>query len=126
MALCFSHSALAEGTYRVTVEVFSLGELIGNPMMVVEEGKTTAGNYSEANSAQYKFVVLVREAGDDQVSISLQFSSGKINLQPNLLVDLSKQASVTIKKTRMTVLVEKLPPTRQADGINESAVTYNQ
>jgi len=100
-------SAFAANQYRVSAQVFSLGELIAQPVMVLEEGETASVSYSMPGEAQYKFVVLIRPAADDQVSISLQFSSGKINLQPNLLVEINKQTSVTIDKTRMTLLVQR-------------------
>ena len=100
-------SAFAADQYRVSAQVFSLGELIAQPVMVIEEGKTASVSYSVAGEAQYKFVVLIRPAADDQVWVSLQFSSGKIHLQPNLLVEINKQTSITIDKTRMTLLVQR-------------------
>ena len=107
--LSVSASVSASDKYRVSLQVFSLGELLAQPVMVVEEGQTTSGSYSMPGEAQYKFVVLIRPASDDQVSVSLQFSSGKINLQPNLLVDLNKQTAVTIDKTRLNLLVQEEP-----------------
>jgi len=107
LGISVTGSTFAANQYRVSAQVFSLGELIAQPVMVIEEGKTASVSYSMPGEAQYKFVVLIRPAADDQVSISLQFSSGKINLQPNLLVEINKQTSVTIDKTRMTLLVQR-------------------
>ena len=77
-------------------------------MMEVEEGETAAGEYSVEGSGHYKIVVLVRPATDGQVSISLQYSSGNLNIQPNLMVDIGQPTSATIKKVRMNLLVEKI------------------
>jgi len=104
-------SVFASDKYRVSLQVFSLGELIAQPVMVVEEGQTTSGSYSMPGEVQYKFVVLIRPVTDEQVSVSMQFSSGKTELQPNLLVDLNKQTAVTIDKTRLNLLVQKEPET---------------
>lgn len=107
LGVSVSGSALAANQYRVSAQVFSLGELIAQPVMVIEEGRTASVSYSVPGEAQYKFVILIRPAADDQVSISLQFSSGKINLQPNLLVEINKQTSIKIDNTRMTLLVQR-------------------
>ncbi len=38
----------------------------------------------------------------------MQFSSGKIDIQPNLLADIGQPRSATIKKIRMNLLVEEI------------------
>lgn len=106
--LSFTGSAFATEKYRVITQVFNFGELIAKPMMEVEEGKTTAGTYSVPGQAQYKIIVLVKPAAKDSVFVSLQFSSGKINVQPNLLVDLGKEKSVTVDKVRLNLLVQRM------------------
>jgi len=94
-------------TYRVSAQVFRLGEVIASPTMLVDEGETTGGSYSVTGSAQYRFVVLIRPVADDQVSVSLEFTSGKTSIQPNLLVDINKETAVTIDNTRLVLLVER-------------------
>jgi len=108
-------SVFASDKYRVSLQVFSLGELIAQPVIVVEEGQTSSRSYSMPGEAQYVFIVLIRPASDDQVSVSLQFISGKIDIQPNLLVDLNKQTAVTIDKTGINLLVQREP-----DSMSES------
>lgn len=110
-----SANVFAAEKYRVSAQIFRLGEVIGSPVMLVEEGETMAGTYSAPGEPQYRFVVLIRPVADDQVSISLEFTSGKITLQPNLLVDINKETSVTIDKTRMVLLVEKESASINAD-----------
>jgi len=107
LGVAFNGNVFAAEMYRVSAQIFRLGELIGNPVMPVEEGETTGGTYSAPGEAQYRFVVLIRPAADDQVSVSLEFTSGKITIQPNLLVDINKETSLTIESTRMVLLVEK-------------------
>ena len=96
---------------------FSYGELIAQPVLEVEEGETTGGFYSVPGESQYTFVVLVRPAADDQVFISLQFSSGNLNIQPNLLVDIDKQMPATIDKVRMVLRVQNVVRSQQPEQI---------
>ena len=70
-------------------------------MLEVEEGETTAGSYSGEGQAQYKIVVLVRPVADGEVYVSMSFSSGKTSIQPNLMAEIGKPRSATIKKIRM-------------------------
>ena len=77
-------------------------------MMEVDEGETAAGEYSVEGGGHYKFVVLVRPVTDGQVSVSMQYSSGNLNIQPNLMVDIGQPTSATIKKVRLNLLVEKI------------------
>lgn len=107
LGVVLNGNVFAAEMYRVSAQIFRLGELIGNPVMLVEEGETTGGTYSAPGEAQYRFVVLIRLAADDQVSVSLEFTSGKITIQPNLLVDINKETSITIDSTHMVLLVEK-------------------
>ena len=117
LGLSFSGCVLAAERYVVGAQVFHLGEVIGQPVIEVEAGKTIGGHYMVPGERQYKFVVLVRPAADNQVFISLQFSSGKLNIQPNLLVDIDKQTSVTIDKIRLELLVKNVVKSQQSEQI---------
>jgi hypothetical protein len=108
LVLLGTSSVFAADRYRVSSQFFHLGELIAKPMMEVEVGETTAGTFSEEGKGHYKVVVLLRPVADDQVYVSMQFSSGKINIQPNLLADIGQPRSATIKKIRMNLLVEEI------------------
>lgn len=108
LAVLGTSSVFAADRYRVSSQFFHLGELIAKPMMEVEVGEATAGTFSDEGEGHYKFVVLVRPVADDEVYVSMQFSSGKINIQPNLLADVGQSRSATIKKIRMNLLVEKV------------------
>ena len=107
-ALLVCGDALASNSYRVSAKVFRLGDLIAQPEMTVAEGETTAGTWSTPGTAQYRFVVLIRPVADEQVSVSFEFTSGSINIQPDLLVDIGKEASVTINSIRLDLLVERV------------------
>lgn len=108
MTLSVTCDVFAAERYLVKAQFYHLGELIGKPMMEVEEGETAAGEFSEVGEAQYKIVVLVRPVADGQVYVSMQFSSGKLDIQPNLMADIGKPRSATIKKVRMNLLVEEI------------------
>jgi hypothetical protein len=108
LVLSMTSHVLAADMYRVSAQFFHLGELIGAPMMEVEEGETSAGEYSVEGEGHYKIVVLVRPIADGRVYVSMQFSSGKLDIQPNLLVDIGQPRSATIKKVRLNLLVEEI------------------
>jgi hypothetical protein len=107
MVLGFSVTSSVFGAdkYRVAAQFFHLGESIGKPVIDVEEGKTVGGSYTVPGHNQYTFVVLVRRMSDNEVYLSMQFSSGKINIQPNLLVDVDEETSATVDKVRLTLRV---------------------
>ena len=113
IASSVSFDVFAAERYLVKAQFYHLGELIGKPVMEVEIGETTAGEFSEPGKAQYKIVVLLRPIADGQVYASLQFTSGKLNIQPNLLADIGQPVSATIKKVRMYLLVEKVGEEKQ-------------
>ena len=119
-----STNGFAAERYRVSAQFYHLGELIGKPMMEVELGETTAGEYSAEGEAHYKIVVLVKPVADEQVYVSMQFTSGKIDIQPNLLADIGKPRSATIKKVRVNLLVEEIVE-EKVNGSSLKAITHN-
>lgn len=125
-ALLFSMTGntYAAERYRVSAQFFHLGELIGKPMMEVKLGETTSGEYSAEGEGHYRIVVLVRPVADEQVYVSMQFSSGKIDIQPNLLADIGKPLSATIKKIRVNLLVEEIVE-EKVNGSSLKAITHN-
>ena len=122
LAMLGASSVFAADRYRVSSQFFHLGELIAKPMIEVEEGETAAGTFSDEGRGQYKIVVLVKPVADDQVYVSMQFSSGKIDIQPNLLADMGQPRSATIKKIRMNLLVEEILET---PDLQTQALTQN-
>lgn len=122
LGLSLTANVFAAEKFRVFANVYSLGELIAQPVMIVEEGKTTSASYSVPGQAQYKFIVLIRPTADEEVSVSLQFTSGNITIQPNLLVVLNQQTAVTVEKVRMVLLVEREPvPMNEMHALNDTA-----
>jgi len=110
LGMVLSSNAFGADKYYVYTHFISLGEVIAKPMLEVTEGETAGGTYSVVGDAQYKIVVLVRKAAENEVSISLQFSSGNVNIQPNLMVELDKEISRTYDgKILMKLLVQKVP-----------------
>ena len=113
VALSVTCDVFAAQRYLVKAQFYHLGELVGKPMLEVEVGETVSGEFSEPGKAQYKIVVLVRPVADGQVYVSMQFSSGKLEIQPNLMADIGIPRSATIKKVRMNLLVEKIGEEKQ-------------
>ena len=94
LMLVVTCDVIAAERYLVKAQFYHLGELVGKPVMEVEEGQTSAAEFSEEGKAQYKFVVLVRPVADGQVYVSMQFSSGKLDIQPNLMADVGKHCVI--------------------------------
>jgi hypothetical protein len=111
--------------YRVSAGFFHLGEAIGKPVLEVEEGVTAAGSWTPSGWGQYTVAALVRPVADGQVYVSLQFASGNVVIQPNLLVDIGRPSSFTIKKVRMELLVEDLGKAEPAGPIQPLQLTQN-
>lgn len=107
-SLAMAGNLYAAERYRVSTQFVHLGELIAKPMMEVEEGETAAGEYAAEGWGQYTIAVLVRRVADGQVYVSMQFTSGKIDIQPNLMAEIGQPRSVTIDKVRLNLLVEEI------------------
>lgn len=105
----FSTSVFAAEKFRVSAQVFHLGEMIAQPVLDVVADKTLGGDYYTPEETRYRFVVLVRPMDEEKVSVSLQFSSGKINIQPNLLMDLGEETTATIDKVLLKLVVTRIP-----------------
>lgn len=126
IALSVTCDVFAAERYLVKAQFYHLGELVGKPMMEVEVGETASGKFSEPGKAQYKIVVLVRPVADGQVYVSMQFSSGKLNIQPNLMADIGEPRSAAIKKVRMNLLVEEMTEEKmKAPGLPSQSLTRN-
>ena len=104
----FSSNILASDIYRVSAGFYHLGELIAAPQIDVRGDETTSATYSKPGENQYRFVVLVRPQASGEAYVSLQFSSGKVNIQPDLMVEFGKETSATIDKVRLTLLVQAI------------------
>ena len=119
-------SAFAAPMYRVSTQFFHLGELIGQPMLELEVGETVAGSYSAEGFGQYTITVLMHPVAENELYVSLQFSSGNIEIQPNLMVDIGQPRSATVDKVRLNLLVEEISEEKlEAPEIPVQALTQN-
>ncbi len=125
LALLVAGNVVAAEKYRVSARFFHLGELIGKPMLEVEEGISAAGSWSPQGWGQYTVAALVRPVADGQVYVSMQFSSGNIDIQPNLLVDIGKPTTVTVKKVLLEVLVEEIDDDKASGADRPLQLTQN-
>ena len=111
LALPLSAStALAEDEldYRVTFEFTHLGEVIARPQLDLESGETGAGHYTVPDGARYRIAARVEPAGNGEVAVSFQFTSGNVDIQPNVRMALNELFSGTEKKIAYKVFVEPL------------------
>jgi hypothetical protein len=107
--LSWSHGIFASDRYLVHARVFHLGELVAQPVLEVEANETSGGTFTSKAGRQFTFVVLLRPMAEQRAYVSMQFSSGTIDIQPNLLVDIGKERSATFKKVRMSLQVVGVP-----------------
>lgn len=108
LGFSMTSNVFAADKYRVSAQVFHLGEMIAQPVMDVVEGETTGGTYTVSGESRYTFVVLVRPIAENKVTVSMQFSFGKIDIQPNMVVDIGQETSATIDKIRLNLLVQSI------------------
>ena len=101
-------SVLAADKFRVSAQVFHLGEVIAQPVLDAVANETLGGDFYTPDKTRYRSVVLVRPMNEEKASVSLQFSSGKINIQPNLLVDIGQESATTHKKVLLKLVVQKI------------------
>lgn len=100
--------AEVELDYRFTAVFTHLGQVIAKPQMDLESGETAAGHYDVPDGASYRIAAKVEPAGNGDVHLSFQFTSGNIDIQPNLLVPLGEPYSTTKGKVAIQLLVEPL------------------
>ena len=108
LTLTLTANVFAVDKYRVSTQFFHLGELIGKPILELEEGETVAGSYTARGFGQYTIAIVLHPVGEHQLYVSMQFTSGNIDIQPNLLVDIGTPRSATIDKVRLNLLVEEI------------------
>lgn len=111
--LAWSPGIYASDRYLVHTRVFHLGELIAHPVLEVEANETRGGTFVKETGRQFTFVVLLRPMAEERAYVSLQFSSGSIDIQPNLLVDVGKERTATIEKVRLNLKVDRVPDPEQ-------------
>ena len=94
--------------YRVTFEFTHLGQVIARPQLDLESGETGAGHYTVPDGARYRIAAKVEPAGNEEVAVSFQFTSGNVDIQPNIRMALNELFTGTEKKVAYKVLVEPL------------------
>jgi len=126
LMLSVSGNVFAASAYRISTQFFHLGELIGEPVLELEEGETAAGTYTSESFGQYTIAVLLHPVAENQLYVSMQFSSGKIDIQPNLMVDIGQPRSATVDKIRLNLLVEEITEEEmEVPDFPEQSLTQN-
>ena len=99
VALAFTSLAVTAAEaprYSVGVRVLHLGQVLAAPLMVIEEDQAVAATYQVPGEAHWRYVAKVSPATASQVNLSLEFNSGNIEVQPNLLVELGEPFSTVV------------------------------
>ena len=94
--------------YCVTFEFTYLGQVIARPQLDLESGEIGAGHYTVPDGARYRIAAKVEPAGNEEVAVSFQFTSGNVDIQPNIRMALNELFTGTEKKVAYKVLVEPL------------------
>lgn len=97
--------------YRVSSEILHLGQVLAAPVLLVPPDEAVAASHLVPGESQWRYVVKVSPATDDQVHVSLEFSSGNLQVQPNFLVELGSAFSASVDNKVLLRL--------QVDEVNE-------
>lgn len=89
-----AQAAETTGKYVVSVEARHNADLIGNPIVVVEEG--VAATMEVSGDRGYRYVVKVTESGPKMVTITARFSSAHGTMAPTVTASLGKAVTVSV------------------------------
>lgn len=93
--------------YKVTASVEHLGEVVAAPVMVVEEGTAARVFRGEADEPpDFTMGVLVQSRDGDEVQISLDYSSGNLSAQQNLVVPIGEPYRTSTEKVVLNLQVD--------------------
>lgn len=90
--------------YKVTASMVHLGEVVAAPVIIVEEGITT--RIYQGEPPNYTVGVLIQSSDGDEVQISLDYSSGNLSAQPNLVVPIGEPYQTSTEKMVLNLQVD--------------------
>lgn len=102
--LLASVSCLAAETYQVTTSVYSKGELVASPTMMVEADKMAS--ITMANGFSYNLTVTPNP--DETAGIVAAVTVGDSTINPSFTVAYGKEATMEIGTQKLTLLVTKV------------------
>ena len=95
-----------EPSYAIQASVLHLGEVVASPAVVVVEGRTARIHSSEA--PQYTMAFLVQKRVGDSVSLSFDFHSGNLSIQPNVEVPLNETYQINEDRLVVELFIKDL------------------
>ncbi len=104
LLLLISTSAIAESHYVLKAEIMDQAELLGSPTLVLEPGIRAAAEVD----GSYSLSVLVSPAEGGRAFLETVLEVGDESHKPSMMVDLGKEARVTIGSSTLIVLVSKV------------------
>lgn len=100
----FTGPVIAAPKYTVSASLVHLGEVVASPVMVVEEGVTTRIHHGEP--PHFTMAVLIHPMDDEQVQVSLDYSSGNLSAQPNLVVPIGEPYQTSTEKLLLYLQID--------------------
>ncbi len=101
-----STPALAAQKYRVTVSLVHLGEVVAAPVIIAEEGQTT--RIYRDDPPNFTMGVLIQTMDDGQLQVSMDYSSGNLSAQPNLVVPIGEPYQTSTKKVILNLQIDPI------------------
>jgi len=106
----FNSAIAAVPQYEIRAAVTHLGEVIAQPLLIVRESETA--RVHQGDPPNYTMGLLVRPHDEDEVLLSLDFFSGRIQMQEDLVVPLDEPYQLVTEK-----LLIDLRVTRRETGL---------
>jgi hypothetical protein len=94
----------AEPLYEVGFQVWEAGELISTPSVVVRAQKEAT--LAVEGTHPYRMSIQVSPVGPSVVLLSASYESDAVSSSPSLVLELGREASVSVNGFKLVVLVE--------------------
>lgn len=105
LTAAFQASAEAQH-YRIQATVTHLGEVVAAPNVILEANRTATVRRTDPTAGNFVMSFLVRPHATGEVSLSFSYSSGKIDVQPNVVIPLGLDYRVTEDKVAFDLRVD--------------------
>ncbi|WP_105264795.1 hypothetical protein [Pseudoalteromonas sp. T1lg76] len=104
LSLLASASGFAAETYQVTTSVYTNGELVASPVVLVEADKATSMTIGE----NFSYNLTVKPNQDETADIITALTLENDTLTPSFTVAYGKEASIEIGTQKLTILVSRV------------------
>jgi len=103
-SLVASMASAATEAYRVSTSIYSQGQLVAAPEMVVEANQMAS--FSVGNDFSYHLKVTPNQGATAAVETSV--TVGDIRLNPSFTVTYGKEATIEVGAQKLTILVNRV------------------